>query len=31
MKKDAVRTPIQPDEQNSLMINDFDHLLRTLA
>ena len=28
-KKNAVRAPIPPDERNSIMMNDFHHLLRT--
>ena len=31
MKKNAVTAPIPPDERNSIMMNDFDHLLRALA
>ena len=31
MKKNAVRAPIPPDKRNSLIINYFHHLLRTLV
>ena len=31
MKKNAVRTSTPPDEYNSIMMNDFHHLLRSLV
>ena len=31
LKMNAVAVPISPDEHNSMMMNDFHHLLRTLA